>query len=123
MSCATFDYVCDARATDWLLHQLDENHELVWDNGVAPETCLDFDAPHMSTRTALALWSGGLLFFATVFGVVSLTDPESKRVAVPRSVTLPETAIDPRSIYAGDAEAAADGSKDADEEEEEEEEE
>lgn len=106
--------------------QLDENHELVWDDGVAPETCLDFDAPHMSTSTAFAWWAGGLLFFASAFGLVSLSDPESRRVAVPRSVTLPPTAFDPRDIYAdrnGAATADSDDSGEGEEEEEDEEEE
>eukprot|EP00752_Nemacystus_decipiens_P015401 g13734.t1 len=34
-------------------YQLDENHELVWDDGVAPETTIDFDAPHMSLSEGL----------------------------------------------------------------------
>ena len=27
--------------------QIHEQDELVWDDGVAPETCIDFDAPHV----------------------------------------------------------------------------
>ena len=101
--------------------QLDENHELVWDDGVAPETTIDFDAPHMSMSEALTWWGGGLAFFATVLGLVTLSDPESKREAVPRSATLPATAFDPRDLFK--AEDAAAAGEDGEEEEEEEEEE
>ncbi|CAM9694847.1 unnamed protein product, partial [Scytosiphon promiscuus] len=80
-------------------YQLDENHELIWDDGVAPETTIDFDAPHISKYEGLAWWGGGLAFFATVLGLVSLSDPESKREAVPRSATLPATAFDPRDLF------------------------
>ena len=27
---------------------LTEEHELIWDDGVAPETCIDFDVPNYS---------------------------------------------------------------------------
>ena len=57
----------------------------------------------MSTSEALAWWGGGLAFFATVLGLVTLSDPESKREAVPRSVTLPTTAYDPRDLFKADA--------------------
>ncbi|KAL7567146.1 hypothetical protein ACA910_009472 [Epithemia clementina (nom. ined.)] len=32
---------------------LPENMDAVWDDGVAPELALDFDAPHISTREAV----------------------------------------------------------------------
>lgn len=102
--------------------QLDENHELVWDDGVAPETTIDFDAPHMSKTEALSWWGGGLAFFAAVLGLVTLSDPESKREAVPRSATLPATAFDPRDLFKAE-DAAVTGSDEGGEEEEEEEEE
>lgn len=100
--------------------QLDENHELVWDDGVAPEVTLDFDAPHVSIKEALLWWGGGLAFFAAVFGTVVMSEPESKREAVPRSATLPPTAYDPRNMFtAGAAEATADAEEEEEEEEEE----
>lgn len=34
--------------------QLDENYDAVWDDGVAPELFLDFDAPNISTFEALS---------------------------------------------------------------------
>lgn len=104
--------------------QLDENHELIWDDGVAPETTIDFDAPHISMSEGLTWCGGGLAFFAAVFGLVSFSDPESKREAVPRSVTLPSSAFDPRDLFKeAVAEEGADGADEDEEEEEEEDEE
>ena len=79
----------------------------------------------MSTSEALGWWGGGLAFFASVLGLVALSDPESKREAVPRSVTLPATAFDPRDLFKADVAAAAgeeEGEGDGDDDEEEEEE-
>lgn len=101
--------------------QLDENHELVWDDGVAPEVTIDFDAPHISMAEGLAWWGGGFAFFAAVFGLVTVSDPESKREAVPRSATLPATAFDPRDLFKTEEAAAEDGEEDEEDEEEEEE--
>ena len=110
---------CCSTATVKRAPQLNENHELVWDDGVAPETCVDFDAPHVSSAEAFAWWSGGLAFFAAVFGLVTLSDPESKREAVPRSATLPATAYDPRDLFkapSGGEGGAADGDEEGEEE-------
>lgn len=69
----------------------------------------------------LAWWSGGLAFFAAVFGLVTLSDPESKREAVPRSVTLPSSAFDPRDLFkAAVAEEGADAAEEEEDEEEDE---
>ena len=37
---------------------LHEEHELIWDDGVAAETCLDFDAPHIGKWEGLMWWLG-----------------------------------------------------------------
>lgn len=75
----------------------------------------------MSMTEAFAWWGGGLAFFATVLGLVTLSDPESKREAVPRSATLPATAFDPRDLFkAEDAAAAGDAEEEEEEDEEEE---
>lgn len=67
-------------------------------------------------------WTGGLLFFASVYGLVSLSEPDSKRLAVPRSVTLPPTAFDPRDICKDGAGEEAPADEDAEEDEDEEDE-
>ena len=58
------------------------NGELVWDDSVAPETCIDFDAPQVSGQKALL--SLGLMFgfLLTVFGLVKLSDPEGRNPAL-----------------------------------------
>ncbi|CAM9455833.1 unnamed protein product [Choristocarpus tenellus] len=101
---------------------LNENHELVWNDGVAPETCIDFDAPHVSTAEALGHMLMGAGLFATIFGLVTLSDPESKRIAVCREETLPVTAYDPRTLFREGSPDKGEVASEADEEEEEEEE-
>lgn len=90
----------------WQVH---EDHELVWNDGVAPETCLDFEAPHLSAGQGLAWWAGGLAFFASFLMFNRASDPESKRSAEPRGTTLPETAFDPRTLYKDLGRNAAEG--------------
>ena len=46
---------------------LPEEDELIWNDRVAPETALDFDAPHISSNTGLLMWLGGFAFFYGVF--------------------------------------------------------
>ena len=52
----------------------------MWDDGVAPETAIDFDAPHVPKMKALGMWLGGFTFFATIGGLVSLYDPATLSV-------------------------------------------
>ena len=63
---------------------LHEEHELVWDDGVAPELAIDFDAQHIPKWEGVLTWFGGMGFFATVAGLVWWTDPASKNPAVNR---------------------------------------
>ena len=60
--------------------------DAIWDDGVAPEVTLDFDCQHISSGEGLAMWLGGLGFFATMYQVVKSTDPASKNPAVNRSM-------------------------------------
>ena len=68
---------------------LHEEHELIWDDGVAAETCLDFDAPHMSSAEGLGWFLGGFLFFYSVFSFASVTGPESQKLAVSQCLCGP----------------------------------
>jgi hypothetical protein len=61
---------------------LHEHSELVWNDGVAPETLIDFDAPHIPKYTALKHLGFALGALATLMGVVTLYDPNSLRQAV-----------------------------------------
>lgn len=61
---------------------LHEEAELVWNDGVAPETLIDFDAPHIPKYQALkhlGVALGGLL---TLMGVITVYNPDSWRQAV-----------------------------------------
>ena len=62
-----------------------EQYDAIWDDGVAPEVTLDFDCQHISSGEGLAMWLGGLSFFAVTFQVVKATDPGSKNPAVNRT--------------------------------------
>jgi hypothetical protein len=62
-----------------------EERELLWDDPVAPEMALDFDAPEISKWKGLAMWLAGLGFFAVVGLVVKVVlDPPSKKPTVKR---------------------------------------
>jgi hypothetical protein len=62
--------------------------ELVWDDSVAPETCVDFDAPHVSTAEVLISFLAGLGFFGSVYLLVYISDPEKNRPVAPRSAII-----------------------------------
>ncbi|KAK8802083.1 hypothetical protein WA158_006478 [Blastocystis sp. Blastoise] len=61
---------------------LPSGNELIWDDGVAPETCIDFDVPQVSTGRALRWWLGGLSMFALLAFAIKLYNPKGmKRTA------------------------------------------
>lgn len=68
--------------------KLVENHDAVWDDGVAPEVGLDFDCQHISKKEGFLWWIGGLGFFTTVYNIIKMTDPESKNPAVNRKMNI-----------------------------------
>jgi len=68
---------------------LHEQDELVWNDGVAPEAALDFDAPFVSKAAGLAWWLGGLGFFAAVYAFAKATGHPSKKESAERD--LPES--------------------------------
>lgn len=66
--------------------KLVEQFDAIWDDGVAPEVTLDFDCQHISSGEGLAMWVGGLGFFATMYQIVKTTDPHLKNPAVNREM-------------------------------------
>jgi hypothetical protein len=52
---------------------LTENTDAVWDDGVAPELALDFDAPHISTKEAIWTLLGTLSVFVVFYQGLKLT--------------------------------------------------
>lgn len=73
---------------------LSEESELVWNDGVAPELCIDFDAPNYSRGEGLALWGCGMLFFTTVYALVYVSGAENTRMADKRQYSLPDLSRD-----------------------------
>ena len=51
-------------------------------DSVAPELCIDFDAQHFTRMQGLAMWCGGLAFFASFYTLISCTEPPKLRKAV-----------------------------------------
>eukprot|EP00550_Attheya_septentrionalis_P002443 CAMPEP_0198283480 /NCGR_PEP_ID=MMETSP1449-20131203/3047_1 /TAXON_ID=420275 /ORGANISM="Attheya septentrionalis, Strain CCMP2084" /LENGTH=133 /DNA_ID=CAMNT_0043980089 /DNA_START=81 /DNA_END=482 /DNA_ORIENTATION=- len=68
--------------------KLVENHDCVWDDGVAPELALDFDCQHVSSTEGLAWWLGGFGFFIGVYQFIKYTNPEGKNPAVNRNMNM-----------------------------------
>ncbi len=63
---------------------LHEQADLIWDDGVAPEVTIDFDAPGVSSGKGFLMWLGGLGFFASMYGfVVFVQRPDEGRRAMP----------------------------------------
>jgi hypothetical protein len=68
------------RAPDY---RLTEEHELVWDDGVAAETCLDFDAAHADN--GLLWWFGGFGFFGALATFIAVYSPKRLNQVTPRT--------------------------------------
>ncbi len=61
---------------------------MIWDDGVAPETALDFDAENLDFKQAFAFWLSGFFFFFMVSRLVKLSDPEGRNPVVPKQETM-----------------------------------
>lgn len=80
---------------------------MVWDDGVAPELTIDFDAQHVGKWEGLATWLGGFGFFAAIFGIASMGDPVNMNPAVNREVAghvVGSTKIESEDVSSGDDE-------------------
>ena len=64
-------------------YRLVEEHELVWDDGVAAETCLDFDAAHVDN--GLLWWLGGFGFFTGLATLIAIYSPKRFNQVTPRT--------------------------------------
>lgn len=61
---------------------LPEDHELLWDDGVAPEMCVDFDLPHEDAYEGLGWFSVGIgIFVAYGLFVKFIWFPSIKPIA------------------------------------------
>lgn len=68
------------------VQEMPEEIELVWEDGVAPELTIDFDATHVASSTGLKWWLGGFAFFAALGSAVALTDPAGQKRTVTREL-------------------------------------
>lgn len=69
--------------------KLPEQSEVIWDDSVAPETAIDFDAAtSVSGKTALLAFFSAMTCICGIFGLVVLSDPEGKNPVATRSVVL-----------------------------------
>ena len=87
----------------------------MWDDTVAPETAIDFDAPHVSTTEVLQMIAGAVLFFTGLYTLVAWSDPVGSNPVALRATVIPASTM--QQILGAEVTAAA-----AEEEEEEEEE-
>nr|CCA20794.1 conserved hypothetical protein [Albugo laibachii Nc14] len=71
-------------------NRLHEDIELVWNDGVAPETFIDFEAAHIGKYQALRHLLLAFSGLAGVMGIVALYDPSSMRQAEYRRKCLPD---------------------------------
>ena len=62
---------------------------MVWDDSVAPETCIDFDVPDVDYTQVLASMSVAALTLTMVFGLVVLSDPVGSNPVALRSTVIP----------------------------------
>mmetsp|Transcript_322 Transcript_322/g.309 ORF Transcript_322/g.309 Transcript_322/m.309 type:complete len:125 (-) Transcript_322:41-415(-) len=69
--------------------QLPIDADLVWDDGVAPETCVDIELPNVPTSQVLISQLCGILFFLGVYGIAVLVDPANRRPVAPIILALP----------------------------------
>ena len=74
--------------------QLNEDHELIWDDGVAAETCLDFDAPHVSSSEGAQWWFAGMGFFATLGVFMVFWDAPGRKRTVTRTLPFNNLALE-----------------------------
>jgi hypothetical protein len=98
--------------------------ELVWDDSVAPETCIDFDAHEtISSSQMWASFAAGMGFFLSVYLLVRLSDPPARNpVATRREIMTAKEYSELRGhLGLGDVQAGGDGDGVEEEEEEEEE--
>ncbi|KAA0149952.1 hypothetical protein FNF27_06251 [Cafeteria roenbergensis] len=69
--------------------ELHEENELIWNDGVAPETCLDFDAPHYTSSGGLMMWAGAFFGLFLWYKLFATVDWNTHRKAAARE--LPES--------------------------------
>lgn len=72
-----------------------ENTDCLWDDGVAPELALDFDAPNVSSREAVWTLLGVLAGFGGLLLAVRAATPADGNPALPHATdnVVPDDSI------------------------------
>ena len=65
----------------------------MWDDSVAPEAALDFDAPHVSTKEVLLGFFAGFAFFGSLLTLVYLSDPVASNPVARRASVIPDASM------------------------------
>jgi hypothetical protein len=60
----------------------------LWDDGVAPELALDFDAPHISSSEALWSAAGAFSIFFALYQFIKVVAPEDANPALGHEVDV-----------------------------------
>jgi hypothetical protein len=58
---------------------------LVWDDTVAPETCVDLDAPHVSSSDVLKHFFLGFSGFVLLYTFLKMSEPEKRSPVASRA--------------------------------------
>ena len=74
--------------------QLPEEVELVWDDGVAPETCIDFDASFVSNTEVYSTFFGALGVIGLLFGFCKVLESMHISPVAPRSEVIPPNVVE-----------------------------
>ena len=61
---------------------------MVWDDSVAPETCIDFDAPHVENEDVIKSFLIAMGFFAGIYLTMTYLDPVANNPVVSRSKVI-----------------------------------
>merc|ERR1719263_2114585 len=70
-----------------------EEVELVWDDSVAPETCIDLDAPQMSGTTVVWSMFAVTVAFSGLYAYVVMSDPEGSNPVARRAAVIPHDGL------------------------------
>ena len=73
---------------------------------MAPETTIDFDAPHVSTKEVLAMFFGAFAFFGTLYSVIAYGDPVGSNPVALRSTVIPASTM--QQVVGAEVSAAED---------------
>ena len=90
----------------------------MWDDGIAPETCIDFDASFVKTKEVLSMFVGSFAVFFGLYLYIKLYDPAGNSPVAPRSAVIPANTVE--MFFGYDIPETAEGEDGEDEDEDDE---